>query len=73
MLTRSLALAVIVGGALWAMAPAPASAMIPAAPIVDQNVTPSGITEARYYRRYYRHHHRHCWRGRYGRLHCRYY
>ena len=38
----------------------------------QSNVTP---VVWRYHHRYYRHHwyrhHRHCWRGYYGRLHCR--
>ena len=79
MLTRSLmraSLAAALGGALWAFAPAPASALMPAAPLADESAAPAQVEQAYwvYRHRYYRHryyHRRHCWRGYYGRLHCR--
>ena len=81
MLTRSLTratLAAALGGALWAFAPAPASAMMSAAPLTE-NAVPTQVEQAYWVRRWHRRHYwrrhywrRNCWRGYYGRLHCGY-
>jgi hypothetical protein len=73
MIARSLTratFAAALGAALWGFAPAPASAFVPASPLLEQNMTAPQIDTVYHRRWHYRHHRRHCWRGRYGRLHC---
>jgi hypothetical protein len=67
MLKRSLSAAIVamalLGGA-WALSPSSASAApMPAAPLASEDVTPTQVEQAYWVRR--------CWRGYYGRLHCR--
>jgi hypothetical protein len=75
MIARSLTratFAAALGAALWGFAPAPASAFVPASPLLEQNMTAPQIDNVRHWRHWgWRPHRRHCWRGYYGRLHCR--
>ena len=78
-LTRA-TFAAAIGGVLWLLAPIAASAYVPAAPLTLEAATPA-LQSSQYrervgrnpeWRYRYHRHHRHCWRGHYGRLHCRY-
>jgi hypothetical protein len=77
MLNRKFSLGVLglaAGMAFWAAAPVPAAAFVPAVPALQQDLSGGQVEQAyhrRHWRWHHRHHNRHCWRGRYGRLHCR--
>ena len=83
-LTRAVAVATL-GGALSLSAPMAASAFVPAAPLTQAATMPEAqlaqyrervgrnvyYGHRRWHRGYGWRHRRHCWRGYYGRLHCR--
>ena len=65
---RKIVLAFAVAG--LTLAAVPVSQAAPIAPLGSGLSTDhSGVVTQVYWRRW---HHRYCWRGRYGRLHCRY-
>lgn len=59
--------------ALLSLAVPGTSQAAPIAPPAGVNSSDNGaVTPVYWYRHhYYYHHHRHCWRGYYGRVHCR--
>lgn len=67
----------MVVAAMLTLAVSGASHAAPIAPLgsavtADQsNVTPAYWYHHRWYRHGWYRHHRHCWRGRWGRVHCR--